>query len=991
MNWAKVLCQASVVAALALVLPNSARAAVNELVNPNFAEGATGWTIVGSTLAADGYNNHPIVAQGADYFNGGQCGSDATAEPVVMYGTNTQIANVFGPFFANPSTAAWTQQGIYAAPASTWTASGWTYASHEDLSGPNQFYYEVDFYNSAGTLIAAWESFVVQNLTCSETTPFPVDTWVNLAVTNQMQVTGGVNTGTVIPHYGPPITVITAPSATASVAFKANFVNINYAGGSIYLSDCALNLVSGASPPVISPIAVRGITLCTNTSVAITNTAASGATISEVQITITTSTLGSAPGTPVTTPYTTNNPPSVTGIGTGTAVITLPLTTNLMYTMSVVATDNGGLTGTANIIFDTLVPTLVIEASDFNYNGGSFKDTPANGGLALYQGLVGTEDIDEYKLLPGPQGPPVPVQSYYRPTGDVIIEGANPSTKTEQKFVTAAANGDTTDVEVEVGYNSIGDWLDYTRTYGPGGSAAAGNYNIWLYMTTDGTGTLSDLYKIAGDPTSESQTTTLLGQFGTASFSYSDNSWSAYEYVPLTDQFGNLVPVTLSGTQTLRSTVVGNPNLGFYLLVPSAQVVTPILQYEYPNGLHPFEPTNFLTFTVGHASGAASIASTGFDLVVNGVDVTSSPGFSVTGPSGTGSWIVNYAIQSNAVYAAVLNVTNRSGLFSTFPVSFDTFNPNNYQWEASDYDFSTNNGSVWISGLFIDNPVPTGDTTLTPATASVALFATNSYYGFPTGFTPGDDYLDGLGAVAQQGIDMNFAEGDGGMLANYRADDVGDSAADDYLRPKFLASQTTFSDPNIGPFAIGWFNGGDWLNYTRHYPTNNYYVWGRLAGGAPYGGTSGTAATALSIVTSGWGTATQTTNVLGTFSDPAGAGWLAWHWVPLLDANGNMVVVSLGGQATLKLTTGGNEDPEFFMLVPGPLSFTLTPSIVAGHLNISFPTETGYTYQVQYKSGLTVPTWTSVGSAITGDGAVQTVIESLSGTQGYYQVVATQQ
>jgi hypothetical protein len=431
------------------------------------------------------------------------------------------------------------------------------------------------------------------------------------------------------------------------------------------------------------------------------------------------------------------------------------------------------------------------------------------------------------------------------------------------------------------------------------------------------------------------------------------------------DQFGNLVSTTLSGSETFRSTVVGNPNIDFYMLVPAAPILTPSLQFAYPDGAHPFEPTNSFSFTVGPANGA-NIVSSGVDLKVNGTDVTANPKFSLT-QSGS-SWTGSYPLASNAVYTTIINVTNTSGLGSSFTNSFDTFNVNNYQVEFVDYDFSTNGTT---GGLFIDNPVPTCDITA----SQVGELATNSYFGYP-----GD--LVNV-AVALQGVDINWVDGQPKANNYYRNDGVGSQPSGDYLRPQFVAARQQFSDPNIGPFQIGYFNGGNWLNFTRHYQTNSYNVWARLAGGA--GAFSNTV---LSIVTSGYGTAIQSSNVLGTFSDPNAAGWEAYHWIPLLDTNGNKVVTSLGGLATLTLTSGNNLNAAFMMLVPAPVQVQapLTPSLVGGQLNLSFLAASGHTYTVVFKSSLTAPTWTPVGSPIIGAGAVTNVTETLTGTQGYYTV-----
>ncbi len=393
--------------------------------------------------------------------------------------------------------------------------------------------------------------------------------------------------------------------------------------------------------------------------------------------------------------------------------------------------------------------------------------------------------------------------------------------------------------------------------------------------------------------------------------------------------------------------------------------MTPVLKYFYPDGVHPFEPTNVLTYTIGPANGS-NILSSGIDLVVNGVDVTSTAGFSLT-PSGD-SWIANYSIKSNAVYSAILNVTNTAGLSSSFTNNFDTFNVNYYQWEAVDYDYTANG----VSGLFIDNPVPTCDVNV-PQTGHLA---TNSYYAYPAD-------LPGV-SVALQGTDINFPDTQPTTSDYYRADGVGSQPATDYLRPKFVAEQTYYGDNNIGPFNIGYFNGGNWLNYTRTYPTNTYNVWGRLAGGS--GSFSGTT---LSLVTNGYGTPDQATSVLGTFSDPSAAGWQAYHWIPLLDSNANKVVVSLGGVATLRLTSGGNLNAEFFMLVPAPPAFAVTPTVAGGQITLSFLAASGHTYTVLFTSSLTPANWAPVGNVITGNGAVTNVPETLTGAQGYYTVGGT--
>ena len=967
---------------------------VNQLFNPDFTSSiaASNWVAVGGAS---------IVNTGSTYPNTGSCGSDTRSiVPLPGSTTGTNIAKLTGSFTPGGSINSWSQStnvtagslfspnSLNLTPGALVTAGGYTYVAHEDImSGADSFYYELDFLNSTGGLVAAYESTIVSNLTCGEISPFPLDTWNLLGVTNQMQVTGGVNTGVTI---GSVASVIQVPPLSATATFKAVLVQRNATdSGSVYFSGGNVGLLTNAVPPAITVGSSDLTTLSTNTTMSST-VSSSESTISSVQVVAQTTTLG---GTVTNT--TTYNVGSlglgVSGIGTSTVSVNLALTANTIYPSVIVyATDADGLTTSVTNYFDTLAPNLVIEASDFNFSGGQFIDTPTNGGLALYQGKVGTAGIDEQKATR------TAPQSYYRPSDAIIMQNANPNlgtppSLTEQKFITAAANSDTVDVEQELGFSTPGDWVNYTRTYGAGGSAPAGTYNVWAYLATSGTGVEIALSQVTSSPLAGSQTTNFLGNFGSAAFT--DTGYNNFVYTPLLDQYGNVATVTLNGQQTLKATIVGNPNIGFYMLVPVAPINHPVTLQVSPNGNTPFQATNNFTFTVGPAQGA-NITNSGIQLFINGANVTS--GATLAYNAGSGDWTVTYAIQSNSVYSVNFTVTNVANQGISYSSSFDTFNINNYQWEAVDYDFSTNNGTSqlgvggtggsvgdgWTGGLFIDNPVPTGDTNLDTGNNPIEL--TNSYFGYPMDWTPFNSDSGDNGAVSQESIDMNYTNASG-ITHVYRNDTVGTEINSDYLRPKFVASQATYSDPNICEFDLGWFDTGFWVNYTRHYPTNSFNVWGRLAGGA--GAFKGTT---LSSVTSGLGTSNQTTTVLGSFADPNAAGWQTWHWIELLDTNGNPAVVTLDGLTTLRLTSGNNLNVEFMMLVPATLqSFPVTAVLSGNSIQISAPTLLNHNYTL-YHAATLQGTWTAVGSAVAGTGSVYTFpLQSTFGIQqGYYQVRA---
>jgi hypothetical protein len=172
------------------------------------------------------------------------------------------------------------------------------------------------------------------------------------------------------------------------------------------------------------------------------------------------------------------------------------------------------------------------------------------------------------------------------------------------------------------------------------------------------------------------------------------------------------------------------------------------------------------------------------------------------------------------------------------------------------------------------------------------------------------------------------------------------------------------------------------MNYTRTFPTGNYYVYARLAGvtaGQHY-------TNELDKVTGGWGTDTQTTQPMGDF-EGLGGGAQIWQWV-LLTSNGQPAVVSLSGTNTLRVTTlSGGNNADFYMLVSSPASpVKLTASLNGSNIRLSFPTQSGYTYTLQYKDALGGGTWMQVGTPVAGNGSVQTVSDGPLGTKRFYRL-----
>jgi beta-glucosidase len=383
---------------------------------------------------------------------------------------------------------------------------------------------------------------------------------------------------------------------------------------------------------------------------------------------------------------------------------------------------------------------------------------------------------------------------------------------------------------------------------------------------------------------------------------------------------------------TQRNTTYGDSLWEFEVYptpqAPSISGISPVSSSVFVN------PASNIIFTV--SSTVTNIPTNGVQVIVNGIDVSSQLVFA----GSPMNWNISFnGLLPNQINSVTINVTDASGSVSTATVNnFDTFSQSNFIWEAEDFDFG--------KGQFIDNPVPT------------AVPATNSYF------------MEAMGSVV--GIDLTTPNNISGEQFAYRNDSCGTQVASDFLRKKYV-------NAGVPDYNVGWWYSGAWLNYTRTIPTNNYYIYGRLASG------NGAYIVTNSLVIRGWGTKSQTTQVLGTFS-AVGTGWQSWQWVPLLNTSGQLAVISLGGVETFKMTSGNNVNANFYMLVPVPASTNITVLLSTTNTVLSFPTQVGFTYLVVYKDNLEDAYWKLLG-IVAGDGTTRVVTDTINEPQRFYKLV----
>jgi hypothetical protein len=587
------------------------------------------------------------------------------------------------------------------------------------------------------------------------------------------------------------------------------------------------------------------------------------------------------------------------------------LQSNVSYVEVISATDINGSPASQTVIFDTYAPVLTWEGEDYDYGGGLTLDPAIT--TDAYSNLQATLGVDYNSISNG-------AQHAYRSL-DTPGMGTEPNGDGPLRLAYIGTGF----TDYDLGWYDASFWVNYTRTIPAGqwnivarlANGSGGNGGVVLSKVTSGVGTTN-------------QVTTNLGTCTVPA----TGGWQAYVWVPMRDAGGNLAKFIGTGAQqTIRGTSQGGLNVNFYMLIP-ANTNQPLITGLFPDGTSAFQNTNKLVFTVT-ATGGATISQSNVTLTLDGVVVS---GLQFVGTPT--SWNVTYPnLPQNAPHTATINVIDSNGNTATTTVSFDTFKPTYYQWEAEDYDYADTNGN---SGLFFDNP-------------QVDAYA---------------------GLSASNGVDYVSANGGGVFL--YRPVGAATGVAPDFLRAQFTGTNVDYE--------IGFFSAGAWCNYTRHYPAGNYNVWGRFAAGG------GDSIARLSIVTGGWGTANQTSNLLGSFAVP-NTGWNTFLWSPLRDAGGNLVTVPITGTTnTLKLqrTDPSEAIPDvnanFMMLVPLASPVVLTATRSGANINISFQTTSGFNYQVQYKNNLTDPSWTALGSPVVGDGTIKSVVDPTSGSSRFYRV-----
>ncbi|HEX3857451.1 MAG TPA: hypothetical protein VHY30_09165, partial [Verrucomicrobiae bacterium] len=244
--------------------------------------------------------------------------------------------------------------------------------------------------------------------------------------------------------------------------------------------------------------------------------------------------------------YTTANGLAVSGLSPMN--VNVPLVSNMLYNAVIRVTDATGNKVTNSLSFDTISPTSIFEAEDFDYNSGHSFSNPQPD---AYTGLNGAAGIDYSNGIPG-QG-----SASYRPQG-LETEGAGD--KPRLAYVGFQ--------DYDVGFANVGNWGNYTR------SIPAGSYNVYMRAASLNAAAANsvNLSLVTGGLGTTAQTTTSLG-----TFSYSNTgSYQTYVWMPLLNN-GNPVVINGGAIETFRAiTLKGGFNVNNYMLASTnAQLIPP--------------------------------------------------------------------------------------------------------------------------------------------------------------------------------------------------------------------------------------------------------------------------------------------------------------------------------------------------------------------------------------------------------------------------------
>lgn len=273
--------------------------------------------------------------------------------------------------------------------------------------------------------------------------------------------------------------------------------------------------------------------------------------------------------------------------------------------------------------------------------------------------------------------------------------------------------------------------------------------------------------------------------------------------------------------------------------VPPDVIVTPV------GGSMFYQANGGLEVDVEALMPGSTIPDSGFEVILNGEDITSEMTISGSGTDFTRTATYD-GLQPNQQYSAVVRVTDSTGLTTEIISDFDTFvETGGLTIDSEDFNDA--------GGYYYDDPPP-GQTMTSVGVLDIDYFDTT-----PDTFGP------------------------------YRTfDSVDMDDGNDVPRQKFV-------DAGVPDYQVTEVETDEWLNYTRNFPNTVFTPYLRAGAGADR-------ELRLDLVTGDRSQEDQTTKPLGLFLAKQTRTVNTYRYMPLTDALGRPRSVNLSGETTIRLT-----------------------------------------------------------------------------------------
>jgi hypothetical protein len=613
-------------------------------------------------------------------------------------------------------------------------------------------------------------------------------------------------------------------------------------------------------------------------------------------------------------------------------VVTIPLNSNTGYGVSIQVTDASGIIKGTNFLFDTVAPSYIFEAEDFDYYGGLWADPWKDGNVDEFLGVPPYLYIDDFDQIIATNGTELS-DTYNR--GGIDTENCGDVPRLNY----LEANSGYGMQDFDCGNATIGNWANYTRIQ------PAGTYNIYMRAgSAGGSADSATLSLVTGGWGASSQTTTVLGTFAVPN----TGAYQTYAWVPLKDSGGNLVKMSFDGISpnTLRATWDSTGfNVNYFMFVP-ADTSLPVINNLYPNGAYQFQSTNTLFFnarsSAGINAGAVSVQLTATNLVGQGFEtnLTAANGLTVTGPSTNLS--ISFPLQSNTVYTAIISLASQNSETTITTNSFDTVQPT-YTFEAEDFNYN--------GGQFMDNPT------------------VNAYSNF-------------VAVVGIDAYDTNFNTT--GQIA-YRTNGLNTEVNGDTPRARY---------GGLPDFDVADNGVGNWGDYTRNFPAGVYNIF--IRGSCPGGQADAASMSLVTNATSSTQTATVLgTFTLPATGGYQTYTWVPLidsngNWVQFVGGSKDTLRVTVDGgnyNANYYMLMPANTTlpiaaPQMIVSFGGGSG----GAHIGGTVAFSFPTLYGHDYYLDYKTNLLQSAWIPLLGPLSGNAATQTFDDTIGTGDRFYRL-----